>query len=1078
MGVQDLRRQLTEISILHAVAVTGAGALDEDELIERITQIVGETLYPDEFGVLLLDPTDGLLHPHPSYRTTASPTSIPLGEGITGRVAQDGQPRCVSDVSQDDDYLKVASAVHSEICVPLKSGEKILGVLNAESAKVNAFAKDDERLLMTLAGQLATAIDRLRQMGASEKRNQKISAIYEIGRQITTLLSLQQLLPQAARLIAETLHFDYVRLANIEDDHIDSCAEYKAQQGIVTFTPDPKRPLAENVTDQTAAKGVPLLIPDLAHAALDPQGLKHGAQLIVPLTFQEETIGLLEMRSECPYALTRDDVTLMEILAAQIAVAVKNAQLYEASRHRAQELEGLYEIALATSSVLEPEELLRRLSIQIQQLIAPDHFFMVLYDNKAEEINVALSIAKGSARPRSQNVHVPLSEGGLTGWVMRQRQALLVNDLPNETLPVEPKYIKAEVRAWLGVPLLAHNQLVGALSVQSKEKEAFDEFHRRFLESLAHQVAIALANAQLHRDAVQTAQRLAVLHWAGQEIISISADPQEVYRAIHEATSRLMDSEAFVIALLNERESAIDLVYLVDRNGHHPPQRLSVDQGLSGHVIRTERSLRTGNIREVEDDLNVIHFGDEEHVRSVVAVPLKLRGNILGILSAQSYQADAYTQDDQNLLEMLASHAAIALENARLFKAERERSAELEAVRQASLQLTSSLELIPVLQAILENAIKLVQADDAHVFLYDGRQLKFGAARWADGERHEAFARPRQEGITYTVARSGTSMVVEDMTQHPRYEDTEWEGAIVALPLLSGEEVIGVMNIAYHQPHTYTENEIRALGLLADQAAIAIQNARLFAESEAHAAELSEALVRLRELDQLKSQFIQNTSHELRTPLTIIRGHAEILENGDLSSLSPSQIKSIQVIARRSRQLSKTIEDLTTILQTESEEWEKEPVDLVAVLNELTSEFKTRAVEAGVHFDIKIEPQEAWVNGNALHLRRVLDNLVDNAIKFTPDEGDVSVHLTKDGGYTHIKVTDTGIGVPEDQLTRIFDRFYQVDGSMTRRYGGTGLGLALVKEIVEAHQGKVSVESTAGKGSTFHIALPNLRRTT
>ncbi len=1071
---QELRHQVTELSVLHAVAnATSAGALNEDTLIERVVEIVGESLYPDELGIFLLDSNDGLLHPHPSYRTKVAAMPIAIGEGIPGRVAQDGQPRRIPDVRESDEYYEVAADTRSELCVPLKSGEKILGVLDVESQDVDAFSEADEQLLTTLAGQLAAAIDRLREVQIAKQHAQKISAIYRIGRQITTWLSLHQLLPQTVQIIAETLNLDYVRLALTADGTIHSCAERRTD-GSTHFVPERDSPYPTTLVDQSAAKGVPLLIPELSTTTLELPGPKSGALLIVPLTIQQEVIGILDVRSKQPYALTREDATLLEILAAQVTAAVRNAQLYEASQRRARELEGLYETALATSSVLEPTELLRRLNIQIQQLIAPDHFFMTLYDEKEAEISVVFSIRKGRTIPHTLDVHVPLSQGGLAGWVMQHRRSLLVDDLPGEELPVEPIHVEPGTRSWLGVPLVAHDQLVGALSIQRKDRNAFNDFHRRFLESLARQVAIALANARLHRDALETADRLAVLHWASQEIISISADPQEVCRAIHEATSRLMESEAFVVALVNEENNAIDLPYLVDRSGRQPPQQIEADAGLSGHVIRTGRSLRTGDIQEIEDELGVVHFGDEEHVTSVLAVPLKLRDKIFGLLSAQSYKPDVYTQDDQRILEMLASHAAIALENARLFRAERERSAELEAVRQASLQLTSSLELEPVLQAILKHAIKLVHADDAHVFLYDGQRLEFGAARWADGEQHKSWALPREDGLTYTVARSGERIVINDMSRHPLFKGTLWQGAIVGLPLLRGNEVIGVMNIAYKKPYTLDENELRTLSLLADQATVAIQNARLFAESQRRTAELSEALARLRELDQLKSQFIQNTSHELRTPLTIIRGHTELLEQGELGPLEPKQARSVTIIARRVRLLSKMLDDLTAILNTETEEWQREPVDLVSLLESLVSEFKLRAHQTGVRLDVDIRPSEAQVLGNVLHLRRVLDNLVDNAIKFTPAGGDVQVQLDHDEKHIHLRVIDTGIGIPESQLTRIFDRFYQVDGSMTRRYGGTGLGLALVKEIVEAHGGAVSVESTAGEGSTFHVTLPLL----
>jgi signal transduction histidine kinase len=262
------------------------------------------------------------------------------------------------------------------------------------------------------------------------------------------------------------------------------------------------------------------------------------------------------------------------------------------------------------------------------------------------------------------------------------------------------------------------------------------------------------------------------------------------------------------------------------------------------------------------------------------------------------------------------------------------------------------------------------------------------------------------------------------------------------------------------------------LSLLADQAAIAIRNARLFTEAQERASALAEALERLQQLDEMKSQFIQNTSHELRTPITLIRGHAELLEHGSLGSLKPEQQESVNLIARRSRMLSKMLKDLRVLLNTERRKTEHTPIEMVSMLRALSKEFQIRAQETELTLDASIEAETAVVLGNEVHLNRVVDNLMDNAIKFTPAGGHIDLRFWREKNWGILEVSDTGIGIPENERQRIFERFYQVDGGMTRRYGGTGLGLALVKEIVEAHGGQVTAESILGEGSTLRVTLP------
>jgi signal transduction histidine kinase len=456
---------------------------------------------------------------------------------------------------------------------------------------------------------------------------------------------------------------------------------------------------------------------------------------------------------------------------------------------------------------------------------------------------------------------------------------------------------------------------------------------------------------------------------------------------------------------------------------------------------------------------------------SEMALPLISRGRCIGALSVQSAEPNAFPEEDIAVLQTMADQVAIAIENVRLLEAERRRSAELEALRQASLHVTSSLELQPVLEAIIEHALRLVSADNTHIFLYDNGELVFGAAMWAGGLQREPYAVPRPQGLTYTVAHSGEQVVIPDVDVHPMFGDRRWGGAVAGFPLRVGDDVCGVMNIAFEQPHVFSESELNVLELLADQAAIAIHNAHMHQRVLGHADDLADALAQQEELDRLKREFMQNVSHELRLPLALIRGYAEMLDSGELGELHEEHRHPISVISRRSRMLGDLVEDITLILGAETRPAEWRPIALDDVARTAVAEFAIKAKEAGVTLRSDIADVRP-VSGSLMYLRRVLDNLLNNAVKFTPNGGTITVRLWQEDTHVKLEVKDTGIGIPADQLERIFERFYQVDGSIRRRYGGVGLGLALVKELVELHDGQVRVESQVDKGSAFIVTLP------
>lgn len=215
---------------------------------------------------------------------------------------------------------------------------------------------------------------------------------------------------------------------------------------------------------------------------------------------------------------------------------------------------------------------------------------------------------------------------------------------------------------------------------------------------------------------------------------------------------------------------------------------------------------------------------------TILSAPLMLGERTLGSISVGRDGWSPFTNEQREGLAVFARQVALSLDNLERLEAERQRSAELETLRQASLNLTASLELESVLESILEQTLQVVSAFDAHIFLYDGERLSFGAALWASGAQREPFAEPREHGLTYTVARSGERIVIEEASSHPLFDSApwQWNGAIIGMPLRAGDRVLGVMNVAFEEPHEFAEEELHLLGLLADQAALVLENARLF----------------------------------------------------------------------------------------------------------------------------------------------------------------------------------------------------------------------------------------------------------
>lgn len=501
-------------------------------------------------------------------------------------------------------------------------------------------------------------------------------------------------------------------------------------------------------------------------------------------------------------------------------------------------------------------------------------------------------------------------------------------------------------------------------------------------------------------------------------------------------------------------------------------------EGIAGLAVRERRPI---NVADVTTDPYFVPGPTEPPFRSLLVAPLLFGEHSLGTLSMEGTLPMAFGDEDERLVESLAGYAAIAVENAHLFEESQRRSRELALLYDTALATSSVLETERLLQRIYEQVRQLIAPDTFVVALYDADvgEVEF-ALVMEEGEAVPGaidLRVPLEEGgLTGWVMRTRQPLLVGDLQvdrlpvgpRHVTRPARSWLG----VPLIVHDRLIGVLSVQSFRPHVFDDAHRRLLESLASQVAIALENARMFAQEESRAAELARALQQQQDLDRLKSELIRNVSHELRTPLAIARGYAELLDSGELGELQSIQREPVTIIVRRTHELNKMLDAMSAIMDAEMQELKREPSSLVTLVRELLVSLQIAVEQAELTLAIQIAPNLPMVFGDPAYLHQVVDSLLSNALKFTSTGGRVTVRLEQDNENLVLEVTDTGIGIPADQLERIFERFYQVNGSTTRRYGGAGLGLALVKEIVEAHGGKVSVESQVGQGSTFTVTLP------
>jgi signal transduction histidine kinase len=396
----------------------------------------------------------------------------------------------------------------------------------------------------------------------------------------------------------------------------------------------------------------------------------------------------------------------------------------------------------------------------------------------------------------------------------------------------------------------------------------------------------------------------------------------------------------------------------------------------------------------------------------------------------------------------------------------------LQRILQISQILSGTLDLDKLLSLILAAATELTDTESASILLLDksGSELHFTASSGQPIEKLAELKVPIEGSLAGSILTAGKPMVLQDARHDPRhYTGVDQQidfvsRSILGVPLMLQDKPIGVLEALNKSGEdVFTEEDGQVLMALAAQAAVAIANAQLVMA-------LQLAYKQLNEVDRLKSDFIAIASHELRTPLGLILGYAAMLKD-DANAETAQQLDVVLNSALRLRELIDDMVNLQYLAEGQAnlEVGEFSIQDLVQVGVQSVNEICT-SKQHTLAFDLP--PQPLRVKADRAKIALVLNNLLTNAIKFTEPQGRIAISAEPHDGEVWVHVADTGIGVPASDLELIFDRFYQVEPHLTRKYGGLGLGLAIAKGMVELHGGRIWCESVVGLGSRFTFSLP------
>ena len=397
---------------------------------------------------------------------------------------------------------------------------------------------------------------------------------------------------------------------------------------------------------------------------------------------------------------------------------------------------------------------------------------------------------------------------------------------------------------------------------------------------------------------------------------------------------------------------------------------------------------------------------------------------------------------------------------------------QLARLMEVSLTLNSTLNIDELLAYIIKTAAELVNCEAASLLLYDEKRnrLFFAAATGSDPKKMAQIPVPIDGSLAGTIFREGKSITLNDVSQDPRHfgavsQQIHFESkSLLGVPMRIHDKGVGVLEALNKIEGNFSEADERLLSVVASQAAIALYNAQLIQA-------LQKAYEDISETDRLKSNFLALASHELRTPLGIIIGYASFLQeekDGDVS-------ESAERVLSAASQMRSLIEAMTSLqlLAAKGLTFKPRVVPIQQVLTAAYEEMRQIAQEMHHTVTFDMPPQSLLVTADPEKLTPALVNIINNAIRFTPPGGKITIGAIQRSGNIQAYIQDNGIGIAPDQLTKIFQEFYQVEPHTTRRFGGLGIGLTIAKGLIETQGGRIWAESDGlGKGTTIRILLP------
>ena len=1065
--VQATQERAVQLQALNSAAASLTSSLRSDELVNSlldqlrpVIQYDTATLWLREKDRLAVASVRGFSDAERRLGLSVAVSDSALFK----EMAQTGQPILVNDVREDRRFLPTENPLLSWLGIPLISKNELVGVIAVEKWQAHFYTPEQTQVSLTYASQSAVSLENARLYEDSvsratelDQRSQRLSTLNRFTSGLTGLLDADQILTLTADELLKGLGARRVDVVTFERGQ----AFWKIASPRSKNTLPRPLPYAPIFGRLRESLGIFSTDDARSETELAPLAEMLGenvmALVALPLISKQELSALIFVQTTNEIRFGSNELDVARTIINQSTVALENARLYQLSVRTADRFAILNETSSQVSSSLDPEEVYLSARKAAERLVPMESFVITLLDQERNEIDPVYLIDRGKRYPAER---LPFGEG-MSSEVIKSGKPILVStgEQADALNAVSAGEEGDETRSIVAVPMILGGKTLGMLSVQSYLPGVYTEEDVQILGTLANQAIVAIQNGRLFAETQNLAaqlemrviERTAQLQREQQNtetllhILTEVSSSLDLDRALNRTLSLLNEAigaEQGTIMLLNADDNLLHYRagygYLSERGDSSSRNfTLKVGEGLAGWVVQNRESVLVDDLLEDARWVRSISSGLEH--RSAIVAPMQVGEDVIGVLMVFQRTPHFFSAEMLNLVKAIGGQVAVAINNAHLYELIRDQAERLGVMLRKEQEDASRSQAI--LEAVADGV--LVTGTDNRISFVNPSTERILAI-----EQSHLLGHPLDVfGGLFGKASSAWMDTISRWSEEP----------------------------SMHQPgDTYAEQLELENGRIAlvHLAPVILQNDFLGTVS------IFRDITHEVEVDRLKSEFVATVSHELRTPMTAIKGYVDILSMGAAGALNENQLHFLDIVRNNIDRLNILVGDLLDISRIEAGRvtLNTQAVDLHSIAEDVVADVLRRSQTEEKPMALSLDSPKKLppVIGDSERVRQILGNLVDNAYNYTPHNGTIHVELHQEGNEIQVDVQDNGVGIATEDQARVFERFFRGEHPMVLATPGTGLGLPIVRQLVEMHNGRIWMTSSGvpGEGSTFSFTLP------